>query len=125
MIDGDSSYTGDYIPAYTDLFGKEIPMKKKSATIKEDQGVRQLEISPGDSMCGYISLREDRMYLNHVRNIRAALYQMDDDAEEQKLLRERLVKLLKDKKDDKFARFSSQSSCLKAIIEVDEDDPKR
>ena len=84
-------------------------MKKKSAKIKEDQGIKQLEISPGDSMCGYISLRDDRMHMNHMRNIRAALDQIDEDVEEQKLLREKLIKLLENKRNEKFAKFLSQS----------------
>ena len=41
IMDGDDSYTRECIPAYTDLFGKEIPMKKKSAKIKESHSRRQ------------------------------------------------------------------------------------
>ena len=61
--------------------------------------------------------------MNHVRNIRATLYQIDDDVEEQKLLRERLVKLLEDKRNEKFVKFLSQSQCSVKIDEADEDDP--
>ena len=63
--------------------------------------------------------------MNHVRNIRAALDQIDEDVEEQKLLREKLIKLLENKRNEKFAKFLSQSQCFVTINEDDKDDPKR
>ena len=75
IMDGDDSYTRECIPAYTDLFGIEIPMsllRSRNHTAGDN---------PIDSMYGYISLREDRMHMNNVRNIRATLYQIDDDVE--------------------------------------------
>lgn len=100
-------------------------MKKKSAKISEFQGIKGLVLNAGVLMIVYKGREEDRIYMSLGRNIRAALYQIDDDVEEQKLLREQLTKLLENKRNEKLDKFLSKSPCFEAIKKADEDDRKR
>ena len=59
------------------------------------------------------------MHLSTVRNIRAALFQLNDDVEEQKLLTEQLVKLLEEKRNENLSKFLSESQYLEAVTEAD------
>ena len=54
-----------------------------------------------------------------MRNIRAALFQLNDDVEEQKLLTEQLVKLLEEKRNENLSKFLSESQYFEAVTEAD------
>ena len=119
IMDGSSSYDGKYIPTNIEWSNNEVKMKEKSAVITEFQGVRLIKLNPRGAQLVYIGLGEDWVHLSTVRNIRAALFQLNDDVEEQKLLTEQLVKLLEEKRNENLSKFLSESQYLEAVTEAD------
>lgn len=117
MVDGDGSYTGEYTPSYTDYSLKEVPMQKKSAKVSDSEGSKYLHLNPRGTMPTYISFDEIKFQFSTNTTIRAALFQIDDDDEEQKILKDKLIKYLKSREDKRLARFLSESNVFQVVNE--------
>ena len=65
----------------------------------------------------YISFDEIKFQFSTNTTIRAALFQIDDDDEEQKILKDKLIKYLKSREDKRLARFLSESNVFQVVNE--------
>ncbi|KAK1384291.1 hypothetical protein POM88_022026 [Heracleum sosnowskyi] len=98
-----------YAPKYIDMDGQEVEMKKGSAFIEKTLGIEYLSFSLDSEKVKLIYL-EERMLRSSIEDLRAAIYQTDQDDKSLRKLRRKMIDLLLEKDDELMKQFLQKNT---------------
>ena len=80
-------------------------MSRNSAVIELVFGMRQLSLNPDGKDIAYLLVDGLHLPRNSIQNLRATIYQINEEVEELKNLKEKLIQILKDKEEELVSNF--------------------
>ncbi|KAK1351429.1 hypothetical protein POM88_054359 [Heracleum sosnowskyi] len=99
------NFNGNYIPMYINLRGQDVEMQKGTAVKEMTFGMTQLTLNPDGKEIAYLLLEEQSLQRSSIQNLRAAIYQINEEDGELKDLKERLIQILEDKEENLLSNF--------------------
>ncbi|KAL8098239.1 hypothetical protein AgCh_031116 [Apium graveolens] len=103
----DDKYNSDYVPEYRTYTGQEMKMKKGAAVLQVFLNSPQLSFSSDheDVNLIYMLIGDLEISKRSISKLRSAIYQLGEDTEEKKELNKKLVKVLRDKEEERLKTF--------------------
>ena len=103
----DDKYNGDYVPKYRTYTGQEMQMKKGAAVLQVFLNSPQLSFSPDheDVSLSFMLIGDLEISKSSISKLRSAIYQLGEDTEEKRELKKKLVKVLRDKEEERLKNF--------------------
>ncbi|KAK1394261.1 hypothetical protein POM88_013317 [Heracleum sosnowskyi] len=103
--DGNSNFNGNYTPMYLNQRGQDVEMQRGTAVKEVTFGMTQLTLNPDGKEIAYLLLEEHSLQRNSILNLRAAIYQINEEDEELRNLKERLIQILEEKEENLLSNF--------------------
>ncbi|KAK1405458.1 hypothetical protein POM88_005063 [Heracleum sosnowskyi] len=104
-LDGNSNFDGNYIPMYLNQRGQDVEMQRGTAVKEVNFGMTHLFLNPDGKEIAYLLLEEHSLQRNSIQNLRAAIYQINEEDEELRNLKERLIQILEEKEESLLSNF--------------------
>ncbi|KAK1366762.1 hypothetical protein POM88_042323 [Heracleum sosnowskyi] len=104
-LDGNSNFNGNYIPMYLNQRGQDVEMQRGTAVKEVTFGMTQLTLNPDGKEIAYLLLEEHSLQKSSIQNLRAAIYQINEEDEELRNLKERLIQILEEKEESLLSNF--------------------
>ncbi|KAK1402014.1 hypothetical protein POM88_001619 [Heracleum sosnowskyi] len=104
-LDGNSNFDGNYIPMYLNQRGQDVEMQRGTAVKEVTFGMTQLTLNPDGKEIAYLLLEELSLQKSSIQNLRAAIYQINEEDEELRNLKERLIQILEEKEESLLSNF--------------------
>ncbi|KAK1380858.1 hypothetical protein POM88_027602 [Heracleum sosnowskyi] len=104
-LDGNNNFNGNYIPMYLNQRGQDVEMKRGTAVKEVNFGMTHLSLNPDGKEIAYLMLEEHSLQRNSILNLRAAIYQINEEDEELRNLKERLIQILEEKEENLLSNF--------------------
>ncbi|KAK1402414.1 hypothetical protein POM88_002019 [Heracleum sosnowskyi] len=104
-LDGNSNCNGNYIPMYLNQRGQDVEMQRGTAVKEVNFGMTHLSLNPDGKEIAYLMLEEHSLQRNSILNLRAAIYQINEEDEELRNLKERLIQILEEKEENLLSNF--------------------
>ncbi|KAL8101171.1 hypothetical protein AgCh_033160 [Apium graveolens] len=103
----DDKYNGDYVPEYRTYTGQEIKMKKGAAVLQVFLNSPQLSFSPDheDVSLSFMLIGNLEISKSSISKLRSAIYHLGEDTKEKRELKKKLVKVLRDKEEERLKKF--------------------
>ncbi|KAL8109728.1 hypothetical protein AgCh_025725 [Apium graveolens] len=107
LMTKDDKYNGDYVPEYRTYTGQEMQMKKGAAMLQVFFNSPQLSFSPDhvDVSLSFMLIGDLEISKSSISKLRSAIYQLGEDTEKKRELKKKLVKVLRDKEEDRLKNF--------------------
>ncbi|KAK1387712.1 hypothetical protein POM88_015890 [Heracleum sosnowskyi] len=99
------NYTGDYTPMYLNLRDQDVEMQRDTAIKETTFGITQLTLNPDGKEIAYLLLEEHSLQRNSIQNLRAAIYQINEEDEDLRNLKKRLIQILEEKEENLLSNF--------------------
>ncbi|KAK1372998.1 hypothetical protein POM88_029191 [Heracleum sosnowskyi] len=99
------NYTGDYTPMYLNLRDQDVEMQRGTAVKEIIFGMTQLNLNPDGKEIAYLLLEDQSLQRSSIQNLRAAIYQINEEDEELRNLKERLIQILEEKEENLLSNF--------------------
>ncbi|KAK1372218.1 hypothetical protein POM88_028411 [Heracleum sosnowskyi] len=103
-LDGNSNFNGNYTPMYLNQIGQDVEMQRGTAIKEVTFGMTQLTLNPDGKEIAYLLL-EDSLQKSSILNLRAAIYQINEEDEELRNIKERLIQILEEKEENLLSNF--------------------
>lgn len=103
--DGSKNYDGNYAPLYISESGQEVEMQKNSAVKELVLGTKQLTLNPNGKELAYLLVDDLHLPRSSIQVLRAAIYQINEEDEELKGLKKRLIQILNNKEEELLDKF--------------------
>ncbi|KAK1372305.1 hypothetical protein POM88_028498 [Heracleum sosnowskyi] len=104
-LDGNSNFDGNYIPMYLNQRGQDVEMQRGTAVKEVTFGMIQLTLNPDGKEIAYLLPEEHSLQKSSIQNLRAAIYQINEEDEELRNLKERLIQILEEKEESLLSNF--------------------
>ncbi|KAK1357004.1 hypothetical protein POM88_050260 [Heracleum sosnowskyi] len=104
-LDGNSNFNGNYIPMYLNQRGQDVEMQRGTAVKEVNFGMTHLILNPDGKEIAYLMLEEHSLQRNSILNLRAAIYQINEEDKELRNLKERLIQILEEKEENLLSNF--------------------
>ncbi|KAK1367121.1 hypothetical protein POM88_042682 [Heracleum sosnowskyi] len=104
-LDGDRNFNGNYTPMYLNLRDQDVEMQRGTAVKEVTFGMTQLTLNPDGKEIAYLLLEEHSLQRSFIQNLRAAIYQINEEDEELRNLKERLIQILEEKEENLLSNF--------------------
>ncbi|KAK1357061.1 hypothetical protein POM88_050317 [Heracleum sosnowskyi] len=104
-LDGNSNFDGNYTPMYLNQRGQDVEMQRGTAVKEVNFGMTHLSLNPDGKDIAYLLLEEHSLQRNSIQNLRAAIYQINEEDEELRNLKERLIQILEEKEESLLSNF--------------------
>ncbi|KAK1384549.1 hypothetical protein POM88_022284 [Heracleum sosnowskyi] len=104
-FDEGRNYNGDYTPMYLNLKDQDVEMQRDTAVKEMSFGLKQLTLNPDAKEIAYLLVEDHSLQRSSIQNLRAAIYQINEEDEELKNLKERLIQILEDKEESLLSSF--------------------
>ncbi|KAK1368062.1 hypothetical protein POM88_034154 [Heracleum sosnowskyi] len=104
-LDGNRNFNGNYTPMYLNQRGQDVEMQRGTAVKEMSFGIKQLTLNPDAKEIAYLLIEDHILQRNSIQNLRAAIYQINEEDEELKELKERLIQILEDKEENLLSSF--------------------
>ncbi|KAK1356527.1 hypothetical protein POM88_049783 [Heracleum sosnowskyi] len=104
-LDGNSNFNGNYTPMYLNQRGQHVEMQRGTAVKEVTFGMTQLTLNPDGKEIAYLFLEEHSLQRSSIQNLRAAIYQINEEDEELRNLKERLIQILEEKEENLLSNF--------------------
>ncbi|KAK1373222.1 hypothetical protein POM88_029415 [Heracleum sosnowskyi] len=104
-LDGNSNFNGNYTPMYLNQRGQDVEMQRGTAVKEVNFGMTHLSLNPDGKEITYLLLEEHSLQRNSIQNLRAAIYQINEEDEELRNLKERLIQILEEKEESLLSNF--------------------
>ncbi|KAK1372772.1 hypothetical protein POM88_028965 [Heracleum sosnowskyi] len=104
-LDGNSNFDGNYTPMYLNQRGQDVEMQRGTAVKEVNFGMTHLSLNPDGKEIAYLLLEEHSLQRNSIQNLRAAIYQINEEDEELRNLKERLIQILEEKEESLLSNF--------------------
>ncbi|KAK1371186.1 hypothetical protein POM88_037278 [Heracleum sosnowskyi] len=104
-LDGNSNFNGNYTPMYLNQRGQDVEMQRGTAVKEVNFGMTHLSLNPDGKEIAYLLLEEHSLQRNSIQNLRAAIYQINEEDEELRNLKERLIQILEEKEESLLSNF--------------------
>ncbi|KAK1390006.1 hypothetical protein POM88_018184 [Heracleum sosnowskyi] len=104
-LDGNRNFNGDYTPMYLNQRGQDVEMQRGTAVKEVTFGMTQLTLNPDGKEIAYLLLEEHSLQRSSIQNLRAAIYQINEEDEELRNLKERLIQILEEKEENLLSNF--------------------
>ncbi|KAK1371387.1 hypothetical protein POM88_037479 [Heracleum sosnowskyi] len=118
-FDGGRNYDGEYTLMYLNLRGQEVEMQRGSVVKEMSLGMKQLSLNSDGKEFAYLLLEELDLQRSSIQNLRATIYQINEEDEELKNLKGRLIQILEDK-EEVSGLLSGLRSGLSSGLEADQ-----
>lgn len=118
FLDGGNGYNGEYIPLYLNEKGEEIEMQRNSALKERIIGMRHLSLNPNGKESAYLIVEKDDLPRSSIKNLRAAVFQINEKDADLLGLKEELIRILNSKEEDLLSKFLSENMFYQRITEV-------
>jgi hypothetical protein len=99
------NYNGEYVPMYLNFRDQEVEMQRGTAIKEVVLGRRQLTLNLDGKDIAYVVVDGQEMQRSSIQNLRAAIYQMDENDPDLKGLKEILTQTLEDKEEELLKNF--------------------
>ena len=99
-LDGDRNFNGNYIPMYLNLRDQDVEMQRGTAVKEVTFGMTQLTLNPDGKEIAYLLLEEHSLQRSSI-----AIYQINEEDEELRNLKERLIQILEEKEENLLSNF--------------------
>ncbi|KAK1394509.1 hypothetical protein POM88_013565 [Heracleum sosnowskyi] len=104
-LDGNSNFDGNYTPMYLNQRGQDVEMQRGTAVKEVNFGMTHLSLNPDGKEIAYLLLEEHSIQRNSIQNLRAVIYQINEEDEELRNLKERLIQILEEKEESLLFNF--------------------
>ncbi|KAK1396951.1 hypothetical protein POM88_006814 [Heracleum sosnowskyi] len=104
-LDGNRNFNGNYTPMYLNQRGQDVEMQRGTAIKEMSFGMKQLTLNPDGKEIAYLLIEDHSLQRSSIQNLRAAIYQINEEDEELKELKERLIQILEDKEENLLSGF--------------------
>ncbi|KAK1352207.1 hypothetical protein POM88_053471 [Heracleum sosnowskyi] len=104
-LNGNSNFNGDYTPMYLNQRGQDVEMQRGTAVKEVTFGMTQLTLNSDGKEIAYILLEEHSLQRSSIQNLRAAIYQINEEDEELRNLKDRLIQILEEKEESLLSNF--------------------
>ncbi|KAK1379655.1 hypothetical protein POM88_026399 [Heracleum sosnowskyi] len=104
-LDGNRNFNGDYTPMYLNQRGQDVEIQRGTAVKEVTFGMTQLTLNPDGKEIAYLLLEEHGLQRSSIQNLRAAIYQINEEDEELRNLKERLIQILEEKEENLLSNF--------------------
>ncbi|KAK1394678.1 hypothetical protein POM88_013734 [Heracleum sosnowskyi] len=104
-LDGNSNFNGNYTPMYLNQRGQDVEMQRGTAVKEVTFGMTQLTLNPDGKEIAYLLLEEHSLQKSSILNLRAAIYHINEEDEELRNLKERLIQILEEKEENLLSNF--------------------
>ncbi|KAK1367763.1 hypothetical protein POM88_033855 [Heracleum sosnowskyi] len=104
-LDRNSNFNGNYTPMYLNQRGQDVEMQRGTAVKEVTFGMTQLTLNPDGKEIAYLLLEEHSLQRSSILNLRAAIYQINEEDEELRNLKERLIQILEEKEENLLSNF--------------------
>ncbi|KAK1360233.1 hypothetical protein POM88_044707 [Heracleum sosnowskyi] len=104
-LDGNSNFNGNYTPMYLNQRGQDVEMQRGTAVKEVTFGMTELTLNPDGKEIAYLLLEEHSLQKSSILNLRAAIYQINEEDEELRNLKERLIQILEEKEENLLSNF--------------------
>ncbi|KAK1351406.1 hypothetical protein POM88_054379 [Heracleum sosnowskyi] len=104
-LDGNSNFNGNYTPMYLNQRGQDVEMQRGTAVKEVTFGMTQLTLNPDGKEITYLLLEEHSLQRSSILNLRAAIYQINEEDKELRNLKERLIQILEEKEENLLSNF--------------------
>ncbi|KAK1394055.1 hypothetical protein POM88_013111 [Heracleum sosnowskyi] len=104
-FDEGRNYNGDYTPMYLNLRDQDMEMQRGTAVKEMSFSMKQLTLNPDGKEIAYLLVEDHSLQRSSIQNLRAAIYQINEEDEELKNLKERLIQILEDKEERLLSSF--------------------
>ena len=121
ILDGGIRYDGNYKPLYINFKGDEVEMQKNGAFIETFMNIRQLTLNEDGEESAYIILDDLQIERSSIQNLRVAIYMINEEDEELKNLKVKLVQTLERKEEWKLLDFLSKNQFYQRISKLIKD----
>ncbi|KAK1364805.1 hypothetical protein POM88_040366 [Heracleum sosnowskyi] len=91
------NYNGNYTPMYLNLRGQDVEMQRGTAVKEMSFGMEQLTLNPDGKEIAYLLIEDHSLQRSSIQNLRATIYQINEEDGELKDLKERLIQFFEDK----------------------------
>ncbi|KAK1362942.1 hypothetical protein POM88_038503 [Heracleum sosnowskyi] len=99
------NFNGNYTPMYLNLRGQDVEMQRGTAVKEVTFGMTRLTLNPDGKEIAYLLLEEQSLQRSSIQNLRAAIYQINEEDEELRNLKERLIQILEEKEENLLSNF--------------------
>ncbi|KAK1359921.1 hypothetical protein POM88_044395 [Heracleum sosnowskyi] len=100
-----NNYNGNYTPMYLNLRGQDVEMQRGTAVKEMSFGMKQLTLNPDGKEIAYLLIEDHSLLRSSIQNLRAAIYQINEEDEELRNLKERLIQILEEKEENLLSNF--------------------
>ncbi|KAK1369607.1 hypothetical protein POM88_035699 [Heracleum sosnowskyi] len=104
-LDGNRNFNGDYTPMYLNQRGQDMEMQRGTVVKEVTFGMTQLTLNPDGKEIAYLLLEEHSLQRSSIQNLRAAIYQINEEDEELRNIKERLIQILEEKEENLLSNF--------------------
>ncbi|KAK1379283.1 hypothetical protein POM88_026027 [Heracleum sosnowskyi] len=104
-FDEGRNYNGDYTPMYLNLRDQDVEMQRGTVVKEMSFGMRQLTLNPDGKEIAYLLVEDHSLQRSSIQNLRAAIYQINEEDEELKNLKDRLIQILEEKEEKLLSDF--------------------
>ncbi|KAK1387431.1 hypothetical protein POM88_015609 [Heracleum sosnowskyi] len=94
-----------YLLRWKNQVYKDVEMKRGTAVKEVTLGMTQLTLNPDGKEITYLLLEEHSLPRSSIQNLRAAIYQINEEDEELGNLKERLIQILEEKEENLLSNF--------------------
>ncbi|KAK1382174.1 hypothetical protein POM88_019909 [Heracleum sosnowskyi] len=104
-LDGNRNFSGNYTPMYLNQRGQDVEMQRGTAVKEVTFGMTQLTLNPDGKEISYLLLEDHSLQRSSIQNRIAAIYQINEEDEELRNLKERLIQILEEKEENLLSNF--------------------
>ncbi|KAK1380754.1 hypothetical protein POM88_027498 [Heracleum sosnowskyi] len=104
-LDGNSNFNDNYTPMYLNQRCQDVEMQRGTAVKEVTFGMTQLTLNPDGNEIAYLLLEEHSLQRSSIQNLRATIYQINEEDEELRNLKERLIQILEKKEENLLSNF--------------------
>ncbi|KAK1404093.1 hypothetical protein POM88_003698 [Heracleum sosnowskyi] len=104
-FDEGRNFNGDYTPMYLNLKDQDVEMQRGTAVKEMSFGMKQLILNPDGKEIVYLLVEDHNLSRSSIQNLRAAIYQINEEDEELRNLKERLIQILEEKEEKSLSNF--------------------
>ena len=112
---GNMNYNGEYVPMYLNDRDQEVRMQRNTAIKEVVLGRRQLTLNIDGKDIAYVMVDKQEMQRSSIRNLRMAIYQMDENDPDLKGLKETMSQVLEGKEEDLLKNFLKENMFYERI----------
>lgn len=115
ILDGGNIYDGNYKPLYINYKGEKVEMQKNNAFIEVFMHIRQLTLNPEGKESAFIILDDSHIQRSSIQTLRTTIYLINEEDEELKNMKEKLVQILEGKEEEKLLDFLQMNQFYQRI----------